>query len=84
MDGENNGTPEKKWDDLGGKPTIFGKTHMGNMGGGVSPTLFAITTLFPPPQKKKSKNYTITLPESPTAAFFLSFLGGNYNRTSTY
>ena len=54
MDGENNGTPKKKWDDLGGKPTIFGKTHMGNMGGGVSPTLFAITTFFPPPKKNKN------------------------------
>ena len=27
MDGENNGKPWLKWDDLGGKPTIFGYIH---------------------------------------------------------
>ena len=30
MDGENNGTPYLKWDDLGGSvPTIWGNTHIG-------------------------------------------------------
>ena len=29
MDGENNGKPYKSMDDLGGKPTIFGNTHIG-------------------------------------------------------
>ena len=28
MDGENNGNPYEKMDDLGGKPTIFGNTHI--------------------------------------------------------
>ena len=28
MDGENNGNPYEQMDDLGGKPTIFGNTHM--------------------------------------------------------
>ena len=28
MDGENHGKPGIKMDDLGGKPTIFGNTHM--------------------------------------------------------
>jgi len=29
MDGENNGKPYFLMDDLGGKPTIFGNSHMG-------------------------------------------------------
>ena len=29
MDGENKGKPYIKWDDLGGKPTIFGNTQYG-------------------------------------------------------
>ena len=28
MDGENNGKPYFKMDDLGGKPTIFGNIHL--------------------------------------------------------
>ena len=28
MDGENNGKPYEKMDDLGGKPTIFGNIHI--------------------------------------------------------
>ena len=28
MDGENNGKPYEQMDDLGGKPTIFGNTHI--------------------------------------------------------
>jgi len=28
MDGENNGKPYEQMDDLGGKPTIYGNTHM--------------------------------------------------------
>ena len=28
MDGENNGKPLSKWNDLGGKPTIFGNLHI--------------------------------------------------------
>ena len=28
MDGENHGKPYEQMDDLGGKPTIFGNTHM--------------------------------------------------------
>ena len=28
MDGENKGKPQKKLDDLGGKPTIFGNTQI--------------------------------------------------------
>ena len=30
MDGENNEKPYEQMDDLGGKPTIFGNTHLGN------------------------------------------------------
>ena len=30
MDGENNGNPYEQMDDLGGKPTIFGNTHIGD------------------------------------------------------
>ena len=28
MDGENNGKPYEQMDDLGGKPTILGNTHL--------------------------------------------------------
>ena len=28
MDGEHNGKPLKKWDDLGGPTPIFGNTHI--------------------------------------------------------
>ena len=31
MDGENNGKPYFLMDDLGGKPPIFGNTHIGNL-----------------------------------------------------
>ena len=32
MDGENNGKPNEQMDDLGGKPTIFGNTHIESFG----------------------------------------------------
>ena len=31
MDGENNGKPLLKWDDLGGKPTILGNIHIDDL-----------------------------------------------------
>ena len=31
MDGENNGNPENKMDDLGGPTPIFGNTHLGGV-----------------------------------------------------
>ena len=33
MDGEHNGNPNLKMDDLGGKPTIFGNAQMACKGG---------------------------------------------------
>ena len=48
---KNNGKSYKKWDDLGGKPTIFGNTHIGWIHG-TKGILFFLEAQSPPFKKK--------------------------------
>ena len=91
MDGENNGKTLLKWDDLGGKPTIFGNIHIApySFSSNFSHQRSQVVGLFSPPKKTKLhecppwKTWAIFFFKGkglPFSSFFL-FLRGNCHFT---